>query len=88
MPRTRPRLEQFIRVARAEELGLVKMLAIDGPRDPRVMATALRHLPQQAPPSETIVPGLLDGLANVDKLVARRLDGTLRPRVSVARGRA
>ncbi len=88
VPRTRPRLEQYIRVARAEELGLVKMLAIDGPRDPRAMATALRHLPQQAPPSETIVPGLLDGLANVDRLVARRLDGTLRPRVTVARDRA
>jgi predicted glycosyltransferase len=88
VPRTRPRREQYIRVARAQELGLVKMLVIDGPRDPRVMATALRHLPQQAPPSETIVPGLLDGLANVDRLVARRLDGTLRPGVAAAHGRA
>jgi predicted glycosyltransferase len=88
VPRTVPRREQYIRVERAQELGLVKMLVIDGPRDPRLMATALRHLPQQARPSETIIPGLLDGLENVNRLVARRIEGTLRPRVAVAHGRA
>jgi hypothetical protein len=37
------------------------------------MATALRHLPQQGVPSDVIVPGLLDGLGNVWRLVAKQL---------------
>jgi predicted glycosyltransferase len=73
VPRTRPRLEQFIRASRAAELGLVKMLAGDEERDPLVMATALRHLPQQLRPSEVVVPGLLDGLDSVKRLANRWL---------------
>jgi predicted glycosyltransferase len=73
VPRTTPRLEQYIRTSRAEELGLVKMLPDDGRRDPRAMATALRHLPQQAVPSETVVPGLLDGLDCVNRLADKWL---------------
>jgi predicted glycosyltransferase len=73
VPRTTPRLEQFIRASRAAELGLVRMLADDGVRDPREMATALRHLPQQTVPSEVVVPGLLDGLASVNRLAQKWL---------------
>jgi predicted glycosyltransferase len=72
VPRTVPRMEQFIRADRAQELGLLRMLADDGVRDARDMATALRHLPQQNRPSDVVVPGLLDGLPNVNRL-ARRL---------------
>ena len=72
VPRTVPRMEQFIRADRAQELGLLRMLADDGVRDAREMATALRHLPQQNRPSDVVVPGLLDGLPNVNRL-ARRL---------------
>jgi len=72
VPRTVPRKEQFIRADRAQELGLLRMLADDGVRDARDMATALRHLPQQNRPSDVVVPGLLDGLPNVNRL-ARRL---------------
>ncbi len=68
VPRTRPRMEQYLRAARAEELGLISMLEDDGERDWRMMATAIRHLPQQALPSEVVVPGLLDGLRNVNQL--------------------
>jgi len=68
VPRTEPRLEQYIRAARAQEMGLVRMLVDDGVRDPRVMATALRHLPQQSLPSQVVVPGLLDGLDSVNRL--------------------
>ncbi len=68
VPRTEPRLEQFIRASRAQELGLVRMLLDDDRRDPRTMATGLRDLPQQAPPSDSVVPGLLDGRDNVAKL--------------------
>jgi predicted glycosyltransferase len=70
VPRTAPRLEQHIRASRAAELGLVSMLSDDGSRDPAVMAAALRALPRQARPSEVVVPGLLEGLANVSRLVA------------------
>ena len=74
VPRTTPRLEQYIRASRAAELGLVKMLVDDGRRDPRAMATALRHLPQQQTPSHTVIPGLLEGLDSVNRLTAKWLD--------------
>jgi predicted glycosyltransferase len=73
VPRTRPRLEQFIRARAARNLGLIEMLDGDRGRDPRIMATALRQLPQQGLPSEVIVPGLLDGLGNVWRLVSKHL---------------
>ena len=76
VPRTKPRLEQFLRASRMQEMGLVKRLvpeaaAIDQNSAPdwKLMATALRHLPQQRVPFEVVVPGLLDGLRNVNRLV-------------------
>jgi predicted glycosyltransferase len=71
VPRTVPRREQFIRAKRAAELGLVACLEDDGKRDAKMMATALRHLPQQRRPSEVVVPGLLDGLDSVNRLFDR-----------------
>ncbi len=73
VPRTRPRMEQYIRASKAEELGLVKMLIDDGVRDARTMATALRGLPHQRLPSHAVVPGLLDGRKNVVKLTRQHL---------------
>jgi predicted glycosyltransferase len=70
VPRTEPRLEQHIRASRAAELGLVSMLSDDGSYDPAVMAAALRALPRRSRPSEVVVPGLLEGLKNVSRLVA------------------
>ena len=70
VPRTAPRLEQYIRASRAAKLGLVAMLKDDGNYDPAVMAAALRALPRQQRPSEIVVPGLLEGLPNVSRLVA------------------
>ncbi len=69
VPRKRPRMEQFIRANRAQQLGLVRMLEDDGVYDPAVMANALRNLPRQPLPSEIVIPGLLEGLDNVDRLV-------------------
>src|SRR5919108_1112609 len=74
VPRTEPRLEQFIRASRAAQLGLVSMLEDDGQYDPAVMAAAPRALPRQNRPSEVVVPGLLEGLKNVSRLVAPWLE--------------
>jgi predicted glycosyltransferase len=73
VPRTRPRLEQYIRTRAARNLGLLEMLNAEGWRDPFVMATALRQLPQQGLPSDVVVPGLLDGIGNVLRLVNKQL---------------
>ncbi len=70
VPRTAPRLEQYIRISRAAKLGLVSMLPDDGRYDPKVMGAALRALPRQNLPSDVVVPGLLEGLKNVSRLVA------------------
>ncbi|MHA1107665.1 MAG: glycosyltransferase, partial [Alphaproteobacteria bacterium] len=84
VPRTMPRREQLIRAERAEQLGLLKCLVDDGNRDPAIMATALRHLPQQSRPSQVVVPGLLDGLANVNRLAETQFARVDRPRVALA----
>jgi predicted glycosyltransferase len=85
VPRTEPRMEQHIRATRAAQLGLVSVLPDDGRRDARAMATALRTLPQQLPPSEMVVPGLLDGRDNVIKLAQQWL-GRRRRGLKVAIG--
>jgi predicted glycosyltransferase len=88
VPRTRPRMEQYLRATRAKEYGLVSMLEDDGTRDWKQMATALRQLPQQALPSQVVVPGLMDGLANINRLVDQTIDAaparTPRPRLRLA----
>lgn len=69
VPRTVPRLEQWIRASRAEELGLVRML--DEERDgmsAQTMVDFIRALPSQSKPSQAGADGLLDGL---DVVVAR-----------------
>ena len=82
VPRTVPRREQLIRASRADELGLVTMLRGDNERRADTMATALRQLPQQQRPSDTVVPGLLDGLENVNILTRRALER--RPSLALA----
>jgi predicted glycosyltransferase len=75
VPRTAPRLEQHIRASRAAKLNLVSMLSEDENLDPAVMAAALRQLPRQNLPSDVVVPGLLEGLSNVSRLVAPWING-------------
>ena len=67
IPREQPRLEQRIRALKAQELGLANVLLDDGIRDPAKMAAALRAMPKQNLPSEVVVPGLLEGLYNVNR---------------------
>ena len=85
VPRSVPRREQLIRAQRADDLGLAKCLEADEPRDARLMATALRHLPQQRRPSEIVVPGLLDGLENVNKLTDRIIESRSKRPVALER---
>lgn len=63
IPRKKPRLEQYIRAARAEEMGLVRML--DKDRDGTSadsMIAAIRDLANQPPPSSGGRGDLLAGL--------------------------
>jgi predicted glycosyltransferase len=73
VPRTTPRLEQYIRAQRASELGLVAMLPDRDGHDPRPMAAALLQLAQQPRPSSVVIPGLLDGMASVNRLARKWL---------------
>ena len=70
VPRTKPRMEQQIRASRAEALGLVRMLEADDILDPAKMAEAIKGLVRQNRPSEVVVPGLLEGLDNISRLVS------------------
>jgi predicted glycosyltransferase len=77
VPRTVPRLEQWIRASRAEEMGLVRML--DEQRDGMTadaMIAAIRNLPHQNKPSQAGADGLLDGLDVVIKRGNALMDGT------------
>ena len=69
VPRTAPRLEQYVRASKAQELGLLRMLIDDGHYEPETMAAALRRLPHQPKPSHVVVPGLLEGLVSVNRLI-------------------
>src|SRR5438874_3683755 len=71
VPRTMPRMEQFIRAECAAELGLVAMLSDTGEREPKRMAAALLQLLQQPRPSSVVIPGLLDGMASVNRLTPK-----------------
>ena len=66
VPRTRPRREQVIRGAAAERLGLIRMLLPERDGDSAaVMAEAIKALAYQRRPSESRIPGLLDGLETI-----------------------
>ena len=80
VPRRRPRAEQFIRAARAQRLGLVRMLSdVDG-RQPARMAEALQRLPTQRRPSDAVIPGLLSGLDRIHDLTELWLADEPEPR--------
>lgn len=77
IPRTVPRLEQYIRAKRAEDLGLMRMIHTERDGDgPSVMIDAIRQLPHQKPPSSVKIDGLLDGLDDVAKRTSYLLKKT------------
>lgn len=70
VPRTVPRMEQFIRTQRAESLGLLKMLCADEGVETEKMVSALMDLPNQPRPSLAMIPNMLSGLDKLKELVA------------------
>ncbi len=80
VPRTVPRLEQYIRASRAQDLGLVKMLDNDQEADPvAAMIDAIRNLPDQKRPSAGRYDGLLDGLECIVSRARAMLDRQSHP---------
>lgn len=75
IPRMAPRKEQLFRAIRAQEFGLLKVLIPDGQLDTGVMAESMRNLPYQRKPSESLLPGMLDGLDRVGTLVRANVEG-------------
>ncbi|KAG0626461.1 hypothetical protein M758_2G128000 [Ceratodon purpureus] len=72
VPRRRSRKEQLIRAAEAERHGLLSYIVADeSGHDPLRMATALRALSKQKPPSSVRIQGLLDGLDVICKSFSR-----------------
>jgi predicted glycosyltransferase len=84
LPRLRPRMEQYIRTSRAQNLGLLRMLDEQQAHDPLRMAQALRRLPEQPLPSEIVIPGLLDGLDNIHDMVGAWIANNRRVSLSAA----
>ncbi len=69
IPRTKPRMEQFIRASRAASLGLVTSLSADNGTPTETMIDALHRLPNQPKPSDAMIPDMMEGLDVVDRLV-------------------
>lgn len=75
VPRSHPRREQLIRALRASELGIVDMLDPESASNPRLMAEALRRLPERPLPSSLSSRLDLDGLETITELVRTYFDG-------------
>ncbi|MFO1072349.1 MAG: glycosyltransferase [Geminicoccaceae bacterium] len=84
VPRTAPRLEQYLRAERAQRSGLLRMLPDDGTRPAATMATALRALPAQPVPPEADRAAMLRGLERIAELSAPWLE---RPGGALQHGR-
>lgn len=65
VPRTKPREEQYIRAKRSTEIGLCSMLTPEEAAIPSQMAKALRNLPNQKLPSDSLAEGDMAGLDNI-----------------------
>lgn len=65
VPRTKPREEQYIRAKRSTEIGLSSMLTPEEAAIPSKMAKALRDLPKQKLPSESLAKNDMAGLDNI-----------------------
>jgi predicted glycosyltransferase len=69
VPRTQPREEQLIRATRAEELGLVSMLAAEESSDSVKFSAAIKDLLKREPPSISAPDLHLEGLPHICEIV-------------------
>ncbi len=80
VPRVKPRQEQYIRAARARELGLCEMLTPEEAAIPKVLAQMLNRLPDLNSPSRVLQATELDGLDTICADIAQMVHtGPLRP---------
>jgi predicted glycosyltransferase len=70
VPRVTPRTEQLLRAEAASRLGLAQMLHPDR-LSPETLAESISRLPDQPLPASPRIPGLLDGLAFINRAVAQ-----------------
>ena len=75
VPRSTPRLEQYLRAERAQAIGLIELLANDGVREPARMVAALRTLAQRQAPAVEVRSRMLNGLERVAQLAEPWLRG-------------
>lgn len=84
VPRTVPRLEQFIRAERMTKRGLVSMLVDDDNRSVEAMVAAIKALPRQQPPSavkdEDYLAGFDTICGSVDRILAKMPGFSAQPR--------
>jgi predicted glycosyltransferase len=69
VPRTVPRLEQWIRADRMSRRGVVNTISEADAADPAVMAKALAALPSRPRPSAAGLAGLLDGFPTINRMM-------------------
>jgi len=86
VPRMKPRMEQFVRAARAAELGLVSMLHPDEASDAKTFAAALHRLPHQPLPSAAAAATMLGGIETVGELILDHIEERARPMLTVIEG--
>jgi predicted glycosyltransferase len=73
VPRTVPRLEQWIRADRMARRGVINMISEADAADPVKMAQAISALPLRPRPSAAGLSGMLDGFSAIN----RKIDGWL-----------
>ena len=73
IPRTTPRLEQFIRTKRTSELGLATTLSFNDIKNPELLRSAILDLQKSPPPSNQLPKDYLEGLGIIRQRVAHYL---------------
>jgi predicted glycosyltransferase len=69
VPRTVPRLEQWIRADQMSRRGVISMISEADAADPRRMAAAMASLPKRPKPSAAGLAGLIDGFPAINRIV-------------------
>jgi predicted glycosyltransferase len=69
LPRTEPRLEQWIRADQMSRRGVIKTITQANAADPSRMAAAMAGLPYQPKPSAAGLACLLDGFPSINRIV-------------------